>query len=298
MKNQIMFYYHFYDIELSKQKDIYFFRYKKDLYSFEKVLDIFQFNEILGVLKKMPLKKYFTVIPNIYHQFLTYINGEYYALFLRKNFSFLLLEEVVYIPQIHLGNSSHLKKPSWDILWSKKIDYYEYQMQSISDLYPIINESFYFYVGMAENAISYVKYNFKHEKSDSLLLFYLCHKRVNLDNLFHPKNFVIDYYSREIAEYLKYLFFSNKYKDISFYKFFESFSFSYNDYILIYSRLIFPSYYFDVYDNIVNNRLQEIDLRPFILRMSEYNAFLNYIHSVICKFVEIPSIEWIKKEVL
>lgn len=293
-----MFYYHFYDIELSKQKDIYFFRYKKDLYSFEKISDIFQFNEILDVLQKISLKKYFAVIPNIYNQVLTCINGEYYALFLRKNFSFLLLEEIVYISQIPLDKLNHLNKTSWDILWSKKIDYYEYQKQSVSELYPMINESFYFYVGMAENAISYVKYNFQYEKSNSHLSFYLCHKRIDLNNLFHPKNFIIDYYSREIAEYIKYLFFSNKYKDKNFYNFFKSFYFSYNDYILIYARLLFPSYYFDVYEDIVNNKLQEKKLKLIIFKIREYNIFLNYIHTIICKFVEIPSVEWIKKEVL
>ena len=293
-----MFYYHFDDIELSKQKDIYYFRYKKDLYSFEKIVDTFQFDEVLNVLKRLNYRKYFPVIPNIYYQFLTNIDGEYYALFMHNKNPVSVLEEVIHIPQVSLDNINYLKKSSWDVLWSRKIDFYEYQVQYIANLYPIINESFYYFIGVAENAISYVKYNLKRNSSSQYLMFYLCHKRVEVDNLFHPKNFVIDYYAREIAEYIKYLFFSNKYKEINFANFFKGFTFSYNDYILLYSRLIFPSYYFDVYDNIVNNKLQENELKPIILRVNEYNVFLDYIHKIICQFVEIPSITWIKKEVL
>lgn len=297
MKNKIMFYYQLDNIELTKIKDMFYFRYQKKLYSFEKIFNLNQFNEILKILKMNLSKKYFPIIPNIYHEFVCYIDDNWYALFLHDNFSFSFLEEIINVPKISL-NSYYLKKTPWNILWSKKIDYYEYQFKHIYNMYPIIDESFDFFVGMAENAISYIKYNLKQNYFQNGLTLYLCHKRIHPDNIFHPKNFVIDYYSREIAEYVKYLFFSDKYRTVNFFEFFRSISFSYNDFILLYSRLIFPSYYFDIYDDIVSHKLQEYEIKKIILRINEYNAFLNYIYEIICRFVKIPEIIWIKKEML
>ena len=34
-------------------------------------------------------------------------------------------------------------------------------------------------------------------------------------------------------------------------------SFDKNEYIMLFSRLLFPTYYFDVYDDIINNNLKE-----------------------------------------
>ncbi len=297
MKNKIMFYYQIDNIELTKVRDIYYFRYQKKLYSFEKIFNLNQFNEILKILKINLSKKYFPIIPNIYHKDFCYIDDNWYALFLHDNFSFSFMEDIINIPKL-FSNGHYIKKTSWDVLWSKKIDYYEYQFKHIYNMYPIINESFYYFIGMAENAISYIKYNLDQNYFQSDAMLYLCHKRICSDNIFHPKNFVIDYYSREIAEYIKYLFFSDRYRTVNFFEFFQLFSFSYNDYILLYSRLIFPSYYFDIYDEVINHRLQEYEVKKIILRVNEYNTFLSYIYEIICRFVKIPEIMWIKKEML
>ena len=39
-------------------------------------------------------------------------------------------------------------------MWIRKIDYFEYQISQFGKKYPIIRESFNYYVGLAENGIS------------------------------------------------------------------------------------------------------------------------------------------------
>ena len=128
--------------------------------------------------------------------------------------------------------------------------------------------------------------------------FYLCHKRLNVDDYFHPKNLVIDYYPRDVAEYFKYLFFSNNYHNFPFLTFLRQLHFSYDDFILLFARLIYPSYYFDCYDEIINNQAREEQLKPILLRTKEYIIFLANIYNIICQITLIPSVWWIKKETL
>ena len=79
----------------------------------------------------------------------------------------------------------------WKKLWEEKIDYYEYQMSQLSSKYILLKNSFDYYVGLSENAISLL--NYIKEKD---IRFYICHKRINnnekLDNFFNPTNFVVD----------------------------------------------------------------------------------------------------------
>ena len=294
MKNQILFYYHIDNIELSKVKGIYYFRYCKQLYSFEKIQNVDFFVKIIQILNEVGSSKYFPVIPNIYNEFLCNIDDQWYALFLHTVVDFSLLEEILRLPIIPSEYYSNYKFISWDILWRAKVDYYEYQLQHIFNIYPVIDESFFYYIGMAENAISYIKYNLIFSSRRQNL--YLCHKRIDSSIFFHPKNVIIDYRARDVAEYIKYLFFSNSYHNFSFFSLFKFLNFSYDDFVLLYSRLLFPSYFFDIYDNIVAHRGQEEELKTILMRVNEYNSFLVYIHETICRIVVIPSVSWIKKE--
>ena len=88
---------------------------------------------------------------------------------------------------------------------------------------------------------------------------------------------------------------SDNYRDFSFVSLFEALHFSYNDYILLFSRLLFPSYYFDVYDCIISNKGSEEDLTKIIFSVDKYYLFLRQLCQCIFLFVKIPQIDWIKK---
>ena len=291
MKNKIGYYYNFNDFSLTRIKDCYYFRYQNILYSFERIENIEYFQVILSILKSIPSSRFFKVVPNIYNDDFCTINNQVYALFMHRSSDFSLYKEIINLPMFnyHIPN---IKIFPWDFLWIKKINYYEYQIKHIFnvDTSLIINDCFYYYVGMAENAISYLKYNSAFFSSNLCL----CHKRISIKDFFHPQNIIVDCYPRDVSEYIKYLFFSNAYQGFCFSSFFELLHFSYNDFVLLYARLLFPSYFFDIYDNIVNTHSDYSALKSILLRVDEYNNFLHYIYTIICKFIEIPEVLWIK----
>ncbi len=294
MKNKIMLFYNLENIEVSKNGDNYFFRIKDKMFSFEKIYSISKFKEMLSFLNKTGYLRSFKIIKNIYGQDTTLIDNTWFVLLMHYEEKIDLYQEIMH-PFFISGTNIYPER--WDFLWIRKIDYYEYQVVHVSPYYPILVESFNYFIGLAENAISYVNYNF-YSKSRNDAKISLCHFRISLQNFFDPLNFTIDYYVRDVAEYFKFLFFSYQYKDFDFESFLKNSNLSFDDFVLLYSRLLFPSYYFDLYDDILNKQVSENQLKKIIFRQNEYYMFLQYIYDVICTFVFIPPISWIKKEML
>ena len=296
MKSNIMYYYNFNEIGIDKRDDSYYFRDKGRLYSFEKVIFPARSEKLLLYLYQIGYQKGFKIIFNIYDKIFTNINNEWYILVLyteeKVNLSLDILNPI-FLP----SNIFSYQNDSWDYLWMRKIDYYEYQISHFTNNYPLVKESFNYYIGMAENAISYVRYNLSSEQLESMKLC-LCHNRITAKKYVDPLNLIVDYYPRDIAEYLKFLFFSDNYRNYSFYNLFQSLHFSREDYILLYARLLFPSYYFDVYDDILNKKCSESRLKKIILLKDDYQRFLCNIYKLISVYFSIPEVNWLKKEML
>ena len=107
----------------------------------------------------------------------------------------------------HINNSLYTENLNidWGQLWSKKIDYLENLIHENGKKYPLITDSFNYYVGLAENAISY--YN-NIEKNDNQK-YYITHKKIKIndtiESLYNPLNIIFDYKVRDLAEYIKIL---------------------------------------------------------------------------------------------
>ena len=74
-------------------------------------------------------------------------------------------------------------------------------------------------------------------------------------------------------------------------------SFDKNEYIMLFSRLLFPTYYFDVYDDIINNNLKEEKIISIINKNELYEQFLVIVYNYIVKEknIFIEPIEWLIK---
>lgn len=125
-------------------------------------------------------------------------------------------EEVDLEDLIHFNNlivsdkNNNLYTEDWVNLWSFKVDTIEQQMLEFNKEYPILRDSFNYYIGLAENAISYAKnafLSFPNEEQDKL---YLSHKRINIPltfgNLYNPLSFLFDYEVRILLNILKLSF--------------------------------------------------------------------------------------------
>ncbi len=291
MKDNIKYYYNLLDIDFFEKKDVYYFKSNGMLFSFEKVENLEKSKKIFTLLQKIDYFNTYKIVFNIYGDIFTKIANEWYVLFLHSEKQYNLLDLVLQ-PVNVMKYFSFDTSFAWNYLWSKKVDYYEYQFEHISNIYPIIFESFNYYIGLAENAISYFSYNLNSLKSFDV---FLCHERISDFNYFNPLNITIDYYPRDVAEYIKFLFFSDQYRNFSFVSFFKSLKFNYNDYILLFSRLLFPSYYFDAYDCVIRYRSGEEELSRIVSLSGEYYKYLQKICQYIFLFFNIPLIDWIKK---
>ena len=64
---------------------------------------------------------------------------------------------------------------------------------------------------------------------------------------------------------------------------------------MFFSRLLYPSYYFDLCDNIIYNNINENTLSNIIVKNEEYEKFLSHILNYLKTKFQIPDIEWLKK---
>ena len=182
---------------------------------------------------------------------------------------------------------------NWKELWMKKIDYYEYQISQFSKNYSKLSESFSYYSGLCENAISLLN-----NVDFSKINLYICHKRIyineTLDEFYNPLGFYIDSRVRDVAEYIK-INYINERIDLNYViNIINNINFNYNEIILFLSRLLYPSYYFDMYDLIIQEKINEKEIIKYIKKNTYYEVFLRNIYKYIKTLYKIPIIEWLE----
>lgn len=227
---------------------------------------------------------------NIYQQLITNIYDKKYILIKKSNITYNNLLDYYEKNYISINNPI-IDHSNWVYLWSKKIDNIEYQLRHIENKFLILSSSVNYYIGIAENAILYVKESL--EGIDFNPLKKISHIRILENEINNPQNIIIDYESRDIAEYLKYIFFNDSYSYDEIDKIFSKFNFDELSLKLIYGRLLFPTFYFDMYDKIVTNLQEEKKIINIINRSEEYEDYLENIYSLICRHKKIPKITWL-----
>ena len=65
-------------------------------------------------------------------------------------------------------------------------------------------------------------------------------------------------------------------------------------YRLLFGRLLFPSFYFDIYDKIISEEIPEQEIVIVINRINYYEDFLRDIYYYIKTRANIPEIEWLR----
>lgn len=187
----------------------------------------------------------------------------------------------------------------WQALWSNKIDFLESKIKDVKNL-KVVTSSFDYYVGLGENAITLLNNINKKFPNDTVLV--LSRFRVNYPlyyrDYFNPLNFIIDSRIRDIAGYLKNKFFSGEdiKEDIDI-----IFKNKYSDYEynLFIARMLYPSYYFDVLESVLNQKAEEKDLLKIIDKVEEYEKLLKDLCTYLSKFSYIENINWLnEKEVI
>lgn len=304
MKETLEYYYGL-DIESIEELDgKYHFKIENQDYFFvfyNRVIE--ELEDIINVSNEMVKKgiNVHKILINRNNSFLTKV-GEYnYILFAVSNLNeeYDIFDMVKISEKLVLNNNkSNLYRNNWGTLWSEKIDYFEYQVRELSIEKDVVKNSFSYYVGMAENAISYVN-NTNMKYGGDAYRIVLSHRRVFYPNYklnyLNPLSFVFDLEVRDIAEYLKAMFFK---KDISFCldelsSYLKIRHLSLYEYQMLYARLLYPTYYFDVYESVMNKNGDEEELVNIIKKCDSYEEFLKKAYLEISKYAKIDKIEWI-----
>jgi len=299
MKDLLNYYYYIITDRINMINHNYYFYYQNNyfcLYRYNSSLDdislIFNLNTYM-LYNNYKINK---IILNKDNQMLTLYKGHYYVLVLisinSKNL--VNLKDIITF-NTRLTNLNILNRTNWLYLWSNKIDNIEYSINHLMHKYKIIYNSIYYYIGLTENAISYLKYiNLKNDNIS------ICHKRVsgnsNLIDFYNPLNLIIDYRVRDLAEYFKSCFFSHKLSVLDIINYLKKIRMSDVDYIYFYIRMLFPSYYFDLYDLILSSNLKEEKILEITNYQDDYEYLLYEIYLVIKSHVNIVGIEWINKK--
>ena len=184
---------------------------------------------------------------------------------------------------------------NWGMLWSNKIDYLEDLINENGKKYPLIVDSFNYFVGMCENAIAY----FNSIILDNNYKYVVSHKVIKWDDsvevLYNPMNITFDYRVRDVAEYIKNSFFNNNhniFNELIIYLNKEQLSLM--EVKLLISRLMYPSFYFEMYEDILIDNKEEKIILDVISRLDEYEQYLDKIISFLGRYYQVDEIMWLK----
>lgn len=299
MKNTVNYYYNIRIDNLIKKDNYYYFYLNNNEYHLVKYNRPIEDIESLYKLNMQMINRgclVHQIILNKDKSVITMINNEAYILLkiCSKNKE-IYLNDINYIQYMtyNIEYDKTLLRTNWINLWCEKIDYYEYQINQLGKEYPILCDSLSYFIGLGENAISYLVNNIKENKK----ILTVSHKRINNNSydFYNPLNFIIDDRVRDISEYIKNTFFNNKFNINELRMYLNYNNFNKEEYINLYARLLFPTYYFDIYDEIINTKTNENKIIPILDKIPEYEEFLVYIYKYIIyeKKVQIEPLEWL-----
>ena len=300
MKDLLNYYYYIITDRINMLNHNYYFTYQNNyfcLYRYSSNLD--DINDLFNLNMYMLYNNYNInkIILNKDGYILTLYNGHYYVLVLLGNYNknLISLKDIIIFNQRLVKINNNLNRTNWLLLWSTKIDNIEYSIKHLMHKYKIIYSSIYYYIGLTENAISYLKYLNLENNNISI-----CHKRVgvsnNLIDFYNPLNLIIDYKVRDLAEYFKSCFFNKKMDVLQIVNCLKRIRMSNIDYVYFYIRMLFPSYYFDLYDDVLSGKIKEESILLITNMQDDYEYLLYEIYLVIKSHINIVGIEWINKK--
>ncbi len=305
MNNAILFYYNLKPDKIINNNSYYYFYINNVMYhliTYYKNIDdaesIYKINNYMLSLG-LPVHK---IIMNKDSKIITYIDNVPYILY-QINLSYnknITLKDINIISKSSYYNKN-LARDNWDTLWANRIDYLEYHINQNGKKYPIIVESFSYFVGMCENAISYIRNTYDEEKKEYTDNYVISHDKLiynnNLYSLYDPLNIIIDHKARDLAEYIKLSFFNdnfNIYEELE--EHFKNNYYSRYGIRLLFGRVLYPSFYLDMYDQIITNTLNEDKVLEIINRINDYEDYLKNIFIFLNKIYIIPEVEWLMKK--
>lgn len=287
MKSTINYYYNLFPNNIISQDNFFYFWIGDEKFYFA------PFNndkeQVLKIYKKLIEKKIKinNIVLNRDDNLITLYKNKEYAL-IRVN---CLESELVELKDF-LNIIVNENPINWGKIWSEKIDYYSYQVNQRALGKESILNSFSYYVGLAENAIEYFNMI---EKKDVLVG--IQHRRVygkNYEiNYYNPLNMVCDYIVRDLSEYIKFAFFYDEINIDKIINYISKLNLNSTMMNLLFARLLFPTYYFDNYDKVVNDEDEDKEIINIFAKTSMYEKFIKDFYIYFSTSYNLIKVDWL-----
>lgn len=297
MRNLINYYYQLEPKDIHQFDHFYIFEIGGYKYRLQEIYDT-NIYPIYEMCLELFQKGIYThqIVQTITNEFSVFFNNKTYVLikYYGENRDQIDLNSIKtsQINSFYFDSSKIVNTSNWGELWSNKIDYFEYQMNQFGIKYPLIRNSFAYYIGLAEVGIAL--FHAYYQENQNL---YLSHKRIKTNSsiydLYNPFNLTLDLRVRDIAEYFKsrYLKEEKIFEEIK--QYLEE---DISDYekIMFFIRMFYPSFYFDVYEEIIDLGKEENQLEEIIKKSSQYDLLLKQIYNYLLTSINLPYISWLR----
>ena len=299
MKNLINYLYNIDVIDIKDVTDGYFITAASNNYILKNVTNINNLDFVINLINNVDINYlyFYKIKRNIFYNFISNIKENNYVLIdVSNNYNDLVdFNDMVdfYNKSNRVISSSYKYNNSWEVLWENKIDYLiNYAKNNEVDNKKVM-PLFYYYIGLAETALLYLKdINKKYPFNRVIDKISLVHRRVGIPNIklnfFNPFNFIIDLEVRDIAEYIKILYYSDSdyLSELEYYLKINILSVYTAS--MLFVRIIYPSYFFDYFESKTSN----IKTNKF-LDTKSYENFIKKTYELISSYVQIDKIEYL-----
>lgn len=230
----------------------------------------------------------------------TLINGVPYILMrLYYEDREIVFDDLLPFFNCYYNNDGKLNRNNWENLWANKIDYLEYEISQLGQKHPEIRDTFSYFVGLGETSIQITNMVNNRGKDEKLMAIKsISHDRIKNDatlfDLYNPLNLVVDYRVRNVAEYLKHRYFEGDNIEEELNKFFMYTELTNDEYLLFLARMIYPTYYFDLYEDIISGSKSSDELKKITNRVNDYQVLIQSIYNYYKSFLRINPIEWLE----
>ena len=250
-----------------------------------KISDKKLFYEQFEVTLKYPFFGRF--IQNKNKHILTKKQNDYYIMFEKTSFlidkykyNFSNYNSVIWL--FFLDNTISF---SWFDKWIFRFYYIENEYKSIKGKYLLLDDSINYYMGLLKLSISFVK-----EYRDKKMLSFINHISLLEKDYFNPTNVIVDIMERDVGEYLKIIYFSGEYVNFDYDDFFSWCSVNGYNFNLIIGRVLYPNYYFELFDKMCSGVYEEDKLKKIISNCSDFCNYVNFLIDKASLFYSIKKI--------
>lgn len=304
MKNFIDYYYNINVSEIKHIHDKYFIYTNNERY----MLKVFGDTDFFMVYEYLAnqLDKYlyfFRIVKNRQNDYLTYIDDKPYILLKLSdiNNNTISIYDIKINQFFEYSNKiSRLIRFPWVKLWENKIDYFEEWCYLKQNQYKNMYSLFHYFIGIAENAVLYLKITETEEKVEEIDRLVISHNRLSMDSslydYYDPTNIVLDHPSRDVSEYIKSTYVHGNFDIKLLEEYLNEHHFSKYGLRLLYARILFPSFFFDYIDEMILNSY-DTDLLYLEARIIEFEKFISQISVFFKEKYDIPVVTWCIKEI-